>query len=161
MASESVVSICPQDTGVFSVSHIPVSSRHTLNQILQENHDRYHPFFNDKGFHNHITHYMLAAYALGAEPEQLSRAWVQEKAFQRPQPRLSKENVRRLQDDQFFLSCLGKEEHYRDFLIFFQQQIKQSGAGDVLNQYVFGRTEVSEALYTRLFASSLPVPGKT
>jgi hypothetical protein len=81
MATHSVISISPQDSGVFSVNQILPSSRTTLNQILQENHDRYHPFFNDKGFHNHITHYMLAAYALGAEPEQLSRAWVQEKAL--------------------------------------------------------------------------------
>ncbi|OGM39343.1 hypothetical protein ABOM_012045 [Aspergillus bombycis] len=155
MASHSVISISPQDTGVFSVPRVPASSRTTLNQILQENHERYHPFFNDKGFHNHITHYMLASYALGAEPEQLSRAWVQEKAFQRPQHTLNEENVVRMKNTQFFISCLGKEEYYRDFLIFFQQEIGQKGTGAVVNQYVFDRTEVSEALFTRLFASFL------
>ncbi|KAF4965329.1 hypothetical protein F66182_18027, partial [Fusarium sp. NRRL 66182] len=137
MASPSVVSISPEDTGIFSVKEISVSSRTALNQILQENHDRYHPFFNDKGFHNHITHYMLAAYALGAEQEQLQRAWVQEKVFQRPQRPLNEQNVVQLKDDLFFLDCLGKEEFYHDFRIFFQQQINDKGTGAVINEYVF------------------------
>lgn len=65
---------------------------------------------------------MLAAYALGAGSEQLTPAWVQEKAYQRPQFPLNEENVVRLKDNRFFLSCLGKEEHYRDYLTFFPQQ---------------------------------------
>ncbi|KAI0247418.1 hypothetical protein BJV78DRAFT_1133291, partial [Lactifluus subvellereus] len=33
------------------------------------NHENYHTCFNDKGFHNHATHHILAIYGLGASPE--------------------------------------------------------------------------------------------
>ncbi|KAF9889019.1 hypothetical protein FE257_007996 [Aspergillus nanangensis] len=153
--SASVISISPENVGTFAVSNILSSTIATVNQILQENHDRYHPFFNDKGFHNHITHYMLASLSLGATSPQISAAWTQEKAFQRPQPRLVEENVSKLADGEFFRSCLGNEDHYRDFLIFFQLEIKKKGYGEVLNEYVFSRTENAELTFTRLFASFL------
>ncbi|KAI9463449.1 hypothetical protein HD554DRAFT_2330243 [Boletus coccyginus] len=36
-----------------------------LQDVLKDNHERYHIFFNDTRFHNHITHRALAIYALG------------------------------------------------------------------------------------------------
>jgi hypothetical protein len=125
----------------------------TVNQLLQENHDRYHPFFNDRGFHNHITHYMLAAYALGATPWQLTRAFDQEKAIQRAQLPLNASNVTRLSDETFFRHCIGQEEFYRDFLVFFQKQIDIKGVGSVLNKYLFSRKQNAELMFARLFAS--------
>ncbi|KAJ5819745.1 hypothetical protein N7474_005336 [Penicillium riverlandense] len=153
MATPSVVSISPPNTGVF---HVPLSqsSIATVNQFLQENHDRYHPFFNEKGFHNHITHYLLAALSLGATPVQLTRAFEQEKALQRAQFPLNEKNMQKLADTDFFRSCMGQEQYYRDFLIFFQKEIKEKGAGAVVNEYVFSHKENAELMFTRLFAST-------
>ena len=152
MATHSVVCISPPKTGNF---HLPLSpaSLATANQFLQENHDRYHPFFNDKGFHNHITHYLLASLSLGATPTQITRAFEQEKALQRPQFPLKPENVRRLADPAFFRDCMGNEEFYRDYLVFFQNEVRDKGLGKVLNEYVFSRQENAELMFTRLFAS--------
>ncbi|KAE8377941.1 hypothetical protein BDV26DRAFT_292672 [Aspergillus bertholletiae] len=155
MASASVVSISPNIIGEFSMPHISPEAIATLNQLLQENHDRYHPFFNDKGFHNHIVHYLLSAVSLGATSENLSRAFTQERAIQRPQLPLNEDNLTRLADTNFFQSCLGREEFYRDFLIFFQHQISIYGYGPVVNRYVFSRTDLAEQMFTRLWASFL------
>jgi hypothetical protein len=153
MASHSVIAISPPNTGSF---HVPLSpaALATVNQFLQENHDRYHPFFNDRGFHNHTTHYLLASLSLGATAAQITRSFEQEKAIQRPQLPLNLENSKRLTDPQWFKDCLGKEEFYRDYLIFFQNEIKEKGTGGVLNEYLFSTQENAELLFTRLFAST-------
>ncbi|PYH83795.1 hypothetical protein BO82DRAFT_410970 [Aspergillus uvarum CBS 121591] len=154
MATSSVISIAPPNLGSF---HVPLSpaSLATTNQFLQKNHDRYHPFFNDRGFHNHITHYLLASLSLGATPTQITRAFEQEKAIQRAQFPLKPVNVKRLADPQFFKECMGNEEFYRDYLIFFQDEIKEKGFGNVLNEYIFSKKENADLMFTRLFASFL------
>lgn len=157
MASSSVISISVPNTGSF---HVPLSpaSLATVNQFLQENHDRYHPFFNDRGFHNHITHYLLASLSVGATPTQITRAFEQEKAIQRPQLPLKPDVVRRLAHPDFFRECMGNEEFYRDYLIFFQNEIKKKGLGEVVNEYVFSKNENAELMFTRLFASESALP---
>ncbi|SPO36850.1 uncharacterized protein PSFLO_02321 [Pseudozyma flocculosa] len=45
--------------------------RTKIAQILNHNHEKHHCFFNDKGFHNHSAHQILADYAIGATAEQL------------------------------------------------------------------------------------------
>lgn len=161
MATHSVISISSPNTGSF---HVPLSpaSLATVNQFLQENHDRYHPFFNDRGFHNHITHYLLASLSLGATPIQITRSFEQEKAIQRPQLPLKPDNVKRLADPEFFRECMGNEEFYRDYLVYFQDEIKKKGPGAVVNEYVFSKQVNAELMFTRLFASqSAPTPETT
>ena len=44
----------------------------TCSQLLQQNHDNYHIYFNRKhGLHNHLTHYLLAALGVGATSQTL------------------------------------------------------------------------------------------
>ncbi|GIJ88145.1 hypothetical protein Asppvi_007062 [Aspergillus pseudoviridinutans] len=154
MATPSVIALTSADTGMYDIG-VNGDSLATVNQFLQENHDRYHPFFNDKGFHNHITHYMLAALALGATPWQLTRAFEQEKAIQRAQLPPNASNVAQLSDEIFFRNSLGQEVFYTDFLVFFQNQIAAKGVASVLNEHLFSRTKKAELLFTRLFASFL------
>ncbi|GAA6044066.1 hypothetical protein JCM8097_005012 [Rhodosporidiobolus ruineniae] len=44
---------------------ITQESRETVRRCLEDNHLNKHIFFNDKGFHNHCAHHLLAAYSLG------------------------------------------------------------------------------------------------
>ena len=50
----------------------------------------------------------------------------------------------------------GKEEHYPNFLSFFQRQIDQKGVAAVLNEYVFAETEQAENILCRLWGGLLP-----
>jgi hypothetical protein len=98
MANHLVISLKTNQTLAFRAPNITEESTAVVNQILQENHDRYHPFFNDRGLHNHISHYMYAAWALGARPWELQRGYVQEKALQRAQPPLNEANMAKISD---------------------------------------------------------------
>jgi len=50
---------------------ITEESRRTTAKLILKNHVSYHCFFNDKGFHNHLIHHVLAAFSLGAPPKRL------------------------------------------------------------------------------------------
>lgn len=54
------------------VSH---GSSNTLCQLLKDNHTRWHIFFNEKGFHDHAAHFLLASYQLGANSALLEAAY--------------------------------------------------------------------------------------
>ncbi|KIJ28741.1 hypothetical protein M422DRAFT_269950 [Sphaerobolus stellatus SS14] len=46
----------------------------TVTRLLKENHVKYHCFFNDRGFHNHLSHHILAVYFLGDTPKVIQEA---------------------------------------------------------------------------------------
>ncbi|ELU38606.1 hypothetical protein AG1IA_07374 [Rhizoctonia solani AG-1 IA] len=56
----------------------------TLRRLLIENHKRFHIFFNDKGFHNHLSHHLFAAYGIGAPGHVLQAAFDEHAEYQRP-----------------------------------------------------------------------------
>jgi hypothetical protein len=60
-----------------------------------------------------------------------------------------------LSDTETFNSCLGKEEHYREFLLFFQSEMEKNGWQRVVNTYLFANTSTSNDLFGRLFAGLL------
>ncbi|KAM6529735.1 hypothetical protein FALCPG4_007863 [Fusarium falciforme] len=155
MASATTVEITQDNVGVFHVPHVPDETIKTANELLQANHEQHHVFFNDRGFHNHITHYILTQAALGATPTQMRRAYTQERSLQRPQHPLDEQAVGRLEHEDYFLACLSHPDNYHNFLRFFERQIAQRGIGPVVHQYLFSRSRIAEELLSRMFASFL------
>lgn len=153
MACASIVEISQDNVGVFHIPDVPDETIKTANELLQANHEQHHVFFNDRGFHNHITHYMLTQAALGATPTQMHRAYAQEKTLQRPQHPLDEQVVSKLQDENYFLTCLSRPENYHNYLRFFERQIAERGVGPVVHEYLFSRSRISEGLLSRMFAS--------
>lgn len=51
-----------------------------------------------------------------------------------------------LDDDFVFLKCLGKEEHFRNFEVFFMRKIKEIGYEAVLQRYLLGGSEIAEKM---------------
>lgn len=49
------VLLTPSTTGVYHVPKITPESAKAASDLLQENHVRNHVFFNQSGFHNHIS----------------------------------------------------------------------------------------------------------
>jgi hypothetical protein len=153
MASTSIVQISQDNLGVFHISNVPDETIRTANELLQANHEEHHVFFNDRGFHNHITHYMLTQAALGATPTQMHRAYVQERTLQRPHHPLDEEVVSKLKDENYFLTRLSRAENYHNYLRFFERQIAERGVSSVVHEYLFSRSRIAEALLSRMFAS--------
>ncbi|KAF9015726.1 hypothetical protein BDQ17DRAFT_1386409 [Cyathus striatus] len=84
-----------------------------LPSILEENHERWHIFFNDTGFHNHTVHTVLALWSLGAHESILEAAYKESCSLQRP--------------------------YYNAYLKFFTSEVKAKGAATVLeNRFVEG-----------------------
>lgn len=65
--------------------------------------------------------------------------------------------VVQLKDREFFKKCMGDLSYYDSFLRFFQDEIAQRGVPDVVNEYLFGNTEISNDLLGRMH-SGLPCP---
>jgi Questin oxidase-like len=104
---------------------------------------------------NHIVHHLLTIYALGATPAQLQRGYNVNADYQRPPVPLEPQVVQSMHDVEKFKQCLGNEKHYRDYLVFFQDEIEKKGWENVLNEYVFKGDERADDLLVRLFAGML------
>ncbi|KAH7356199.1 hypothetical protein BKA66DRAFT_595891 [Pyrenochaeta sp. MPI-SDFR-AT-0127] len=155
MSTPFTVNVGPACAGVYHVSNIPKETFETGTRLLQANHERHHVFFNDRGFHNHISHYLLTLVALGATPTQIQRAYVQEQALQRPHYPIDEHTVQQMNDEEFFISCLSQEQHYHNYLAFFKQQIAEHGVGPVVQEQLFSNKPTAQFLFSRMFASIL------
>ncbi|QRV93547.1 hypothetical protein RhiJN_21565 [Ceratobasidium sp. AG-Ba] len=111
---------------------ITPDSTTTLQRLLKENHQRHHVFFNEKGFHNHLTHHLFAAYGIGAPPHVLQAAYDEHASYQRPAYK-SPEKITRDNWAKF----LGKEDYYNAYMGFFYDEIKQHGLPSTLERYIF------------------------
>ncbi|KAI8976416.1 hypothetical protein BD414DRAFT_446586 [Trametes punicea] len=107
-------------------------STSALLKTLRDNHVKWHIFFNDKGFHNHASHHLLAIYGLGANGPNLEAAYethasYQRPAFKSPEP-INKDN---------FHEHLGDENYYNAYLHFFTDVLLEKGAVATIEEYIF------------------------
>ncbi|KAF4565478.1 hypothetical protein EYR40_002447 [Pleurotus pulmonarius] len=109
----------------------PDSTR-TLVRVLQDNHDKWHVYFNEEGFHNHASHHVLATWALGANAQLIQAAYEsneQQEAFKSPEP-VTKDN---------FYAHLGDDKYYKSYMEFFQRELEQKDISSVLEEYFFSQ----------------------
>ncbi|KAI3611483.1 hypothetical protein WG66_002142 [Moniliophthora roreri] len=104
----------------------------TAKKVLENNHEKHHVFFNDQGFHNHIAHHVLAAWALGAPKDVIQAAYDHDKTYQRPAYK-SPEAITRGN----FNDHLGDENYYNAYLNYFVDALKRKDAPAVLEEHVF------------------------
>jgi len=152
MATAARVELTPSTTGVYHVPSISPESCRKGSELLQANHDNYHMFFNNSGFHNHIAHHLLTLLALGANPQQIQTAFDDNKSYQRPQFPVEKRNVQDMADKAKFKEFLGKEQYFHDYEIFFRKEMEEKGWEQVLNEQLFAKDEHAERMLGRMFA---------
>lgn len=168
MATATKIHLSPtSDTGVFSTG-VREDSARAASEVLQEDMQIHHVFFNYIEFHSmssdfplcgltvygpadHIVHLILSIYALGAAPDEIRAAYKRNKSYQRPVYPSNESVIRDLHNTAKFQECLGKEENYPNFLAFFQHEIDAKGVGQVLREYVFARDERAETMLCRLY----------
>jgi hypothetical protein len=155
MATASHVQLDVDAAGVYHASNITADSAKVGSELLQDNHDKHHMYFNKSGFHNHIAHHLLTIYALGATPEQIQHAFDINKGMQRQQFPIDSSNVEAMKDPEQFKNFFGKEQYFHDFETFFQKEIEDKGWENVLTEHVFARTEHADRILVRMYAGFL------
>ncbi|KAN0065322.1 hypothetical protein ACQY0O_001158 [Thecaphora frezii] len=115
-------------------------------QLLQDNHEKHHCFFNAMGFHNHAAHQILADYSIGATAEQLEARYKREVShylagfkladrskydpYSTPNTTVEKVDLTNWTD--FF----GRPSHYWSYLHFFDAELKSRGLAECLEWFV-------------------------
>ncbi|PBK66036.1 hypothetical protein ARMSODRAFT_1086932 [Armillaria solidipes] len=106
-----------------------------LQSVLRDNHDKWHIFFNDREFHNHISHHVLAVWTLGASKEIIEAVYRENVPAQRPAIKppgpISSAN---------FNAHLGDEKYFGAYMTFFKEKISENGTASVLEEFVFSES---------------------
>ncbi|KIK54774.1 hypothetical protein GYMLUDRAFT_1022098 [Collybiopsis luxurians FD-317 M1] len=138
----------------------PESAR-TLGILLKENHEKWHNFYNNLKFHNewvalplsHVSHRLLALWALGADNEVLKNAYKFDSeegklraAFSSPEPITAHNFYNHLEDESFFNAYV---EFFTDIIM-----IQKKDVGVVLEQFVFS-DQAHPGFRTRFFGGLL------
>ena len=99
-------------------------------ELLEKDANEHHIFFNrEKGFHNHLTHMLLADYSLGASTKRLKEVYEQE--AEKQQPKLPKHQ------DFEWTEHLGDEDYYSDYLDFMIGDVGKLGRVGAVEKYAF------------------------
>lgn len=106
---------------------------------------------------NHTAHHVLSLYALGASKSSMQAQYDDHKKSQRSLGSVNSDIVKSMQNPADFKRYLGKEEHYHDYLEFFQREITSKGYEAVVLQYLLSGSEQADDLLTRLFAGELSI----
>ncbi|KAG2125372.1 hypothetical protein DEU56DRAFT_743878 [Suillus clintonianus] len=103
-----------------------------LKYVLKDNHTKYHIFFNDLLFHNHITHRALALYVVGASGSLIEQFYKQDGSNQRPAI-VAPEAITEVN----FTEHLGDDKFYTAYITFFSKVVKEKGVSATLEEYIF------------------------
>ncbi|KAJ7578005.1 hypothetical protein C8J56DRAFT_836198, partial [Mycena floridula] len=113
---------------------VSTESTAALQGVLKENHEKWNIFFNDRGFHNHITHHVLAIWALGAPKSAIEAAYERDSleqipAFESPEP-ITVHN---------FEEHLGDRRFWKAYNDFFKNLVEKEGVDAVIEEYIFSQ----------------------
>lgn len=64
--------------------------------------------------------------------------------------------VQDLEDDFVFKKCLGREEHFRNFEVFFMKKIKEKGYEWVMQKYLLDRGEIADEMVSHIYMGMPP-----
>ncbi|KAG8158869.1 hypothetical protein KVR01_011312 [Diaporthe batatas] len=155
MATAHRIHITPENTGLWGVRQTDEAAN-KLSELLQKDLELNHVYFNDRGFHNHIAHHLLALFGTGAGAGDMQKGFDGNLGYQRPARPTHDGVVEDLFRTWSHASrYLGKDQHYPDFLAFFQREIEAKGWEAVVSEYLFSGTEGAEDLLVRLYAGVL------
>lgn len=127
-----------------AIPGISKESRDTAAELLEQSHIKYHCFFNEKGFHTHLAHGVLAAYSFGARPDRLREIYEYHATSQLPIG-----SVEKVFTQSDWKSELGDRKYYASYLEFFQNEVKLLG-----RVAAFGRYALDPDMIARSFSGA-------
>ncbi|KAI1819633.1 HypA protein [Xylaria intraflava] len=154
MATSRIINITTDNTGLSHGKPSEAAAK-KVTQLLQDDLEKHHCFFNQRGFHDHISHHLLSLYAIGGTAEQIQTAYDDNSHYQRSLPEARASEIEVLHDFEEAKKKLGNEAYYPDFLVFFQNEIDKKGWQAVLSEYLFKGDERSDDLLFRMFGGEL------
>jgi hypothetical protein len=95
---------------------------------------------------------MLTIWALGASPETIQLQYEREDKRQRPAYPRDEKVIASFTDKEVFMKHMFQEEHYSNYLAFFQREIASKGVPATMKEYLFGGDKLAESLLSRMFA---------
>ncbi|CAK5263338.1 unnamed protein product [Mycena citricolor] len=123
-----------------------------LRELLLRDTKEHHCFFNDLGFHNHLSHHLVAAYDMGATPALLQKIFDEEAKEQRP--------VGTNGDDlteKNWTTKLGDRNAYGSYLSFFTDRIQNLGVQKTLEEFLMSPAANGNgaSMFARFFSGAL------
>ncbi|KJZ80508.1 hypothetical protein HIM_00358 [Hirsutella minnesotensis 3608] len=156
MATAYKVLVPAADTGLINIRQNDETAA-KLSDLLQQDLETHHVFFNEHGFHNHIVHHLFTLYGTGSGPSDLQKAYDANASYQVHAKETHSTIVDELEAD-FAANAsryLGQEKHYPDFLRFFQRQIERHGWQAVVADHLFADTPAARDMLGRLYGGLL------
>ncbi|KAF8882188.1 hypothetical protein CPB84DRAFT_1851350 [Gymnopilus junonius] len=168
------ISYTLRNKGLLNTPGITYASKKATEALLIKDAQDHHCFFRQSGFHNHLSHHILAAYDLGASPGLLHKIYMDEARTQRPRilERADKDlHVTRGNWSQYLGnqaqvfttfsrgSCVDNHRNsaYSSFVSFFADEIHDLGASATLEKYVFDEdaNKVGSHMLTRVMSGAV------
>ncbi|KAJ7259148.1 hypothetical protein B0H12DRAFT_1109066 [Mycena haematopus] len=107
------------------------SSATVLEELLHKDYVSHHCFFNDRGFHNHLPHHLVAAYDMGATPALLKLIYEDLAPTLLPIDRQGEDIT-----EKNWTARLGERKAYGSYLAFFADEITKKGLEETMRKYV-------------------------
>ncbi|KAK6333753.1 hypothetical protein TWF730_003936 [Orbilia blumenaviensis] len=127
-----------------------------VNDLLQQNHDSFHIFweFQDR-LHNHVAHHLLAVYALGATADEIQFAYDTNVDTQIPIGDKKPPVLQDLSNSDDWKKYLAGAENYATFLQYFQDSIGKIGWQEAVKKYIFSEKAIEDGMPERLVSGFL------
>lgn len=125
----------PLSHGLLSLPGITPQSKACAEELLAKDLRDHHCFYGRAGFHNHLPHFVLAAYSLGAPEDVLRDIFAREVKDLRPLQVEHSSDV--VVDHNNWTLHLGEEEAYAAYMVFFQTVVRSLGVVDAVKTFVF------------------------
>lgn len=108
--------------------------------------------------HNHVVYHALSLFALGASPELILAQSKRNFTYQLPPPKLMEEKYveEMMSGPAGVEKYLGDEDHFLDFIEFFERKIDSDGPEKVLQDYLLGDSAIAKSIYPRLWHGITP-----
>ncbi|KAI1766595.1 hypothetical protein GGR53DRAFT_485901 [Hypoxylon sp. FL1150] len=158
MGALSKIALDPVKTpGILHVDNLTQESADMVNRILAANRSNHIFTSSEKEMgaylHNHVVYHALSLFALGASPELILAQSKRNFTYQLPPPKLMEEKyVEEMMSGPTGVErYLGDEDHFLDFIEFFERKIDSDGPEKVLQDYLLGDSAIAKSIYPRLW----------
>ncbi|CAK5270641.1 unnamed protein product [Mycena citricolor] len=141
----------PLRQGLVNTPNTPEAAR-KLQELLARDARDHHCYFDDRGFKNHNSHHLIAAYDLGATPALLEKIYEGESV-----PLLPLGPQHDNFTDQTWTTRLGERNAYASYLHFFEKKIEALGVQKTIEEYVLAPAANANgaAMLSRLFSGAI------
>ncbi|KAJ3975289.1 hypothetical protein EV361DRAFT_792631 [Lentinula raphanica] len=142
--------------GVLNLPRASPVTKPLAEALLLQDAQYHHCQFNQAGFHNHLSHHILAAYDLGATPALLQKIYDEEARIQRPIILEEVDKEMKITEDNW-TQYLGNQHAYNGFLKFFEHEVASAGVVKTLEKYIFSPSvnEKGKVMLARLMSGAV------